>query len=107
MRETYKTSEKLLITLGYAFIAAAYSMGVLMPGEWLYGCSYAAITGVMVGMTLLYAGGVYALWFIAHLARCAREYLQEREKPEQLIGNHCYINRETVCRTAEMNGRRR
>jgi hypothetical protein len=100
MRETYKTSEKLLITLAWAFIAAAYSIGWFMPGEWLYGCSYAAITGVLIGMTLLYAGGVYALWFIGYLVRCAREYLREREKTEQLIGNHCYISRETVCRTA-------
>lgn len=107
MRETFKTSDKLLITLAWAFIAAAYSIGWFMPAEWLYGCSYAAIFGVLIGMTLLYAGGVYALWFIGYLVRCAREYLQEREKPEQLIGNSCYINRETVCRTAEMNGRRR
>jgi hypothetical protein len=107
MRETYKTSEKLLIVLGWAFIAAAYSMGWFMPGEWLYGCSYAAIAGVMIGMTLLYAGGVYALWFIGYLVRCAREYLREREEPEQLTENSCYINRETVCRAAEMNGRRR
>ena len=107
MRETFKTSEKLLITLAWAFMAAECSIGWFMPVEWLCGRSYAAIAGVMAGLTLLYAGGVYALWFIGHLVRCAREYLQEREKPEQLIGNSCYINRETVCRTAEMNGRRR
>ena len=92
--------DKLMASAAGSFLLAAAGLGWGVPGEALMKYSAAEITGMLVGLTVMFFTALVGVILGVRLICGIAEYIADRAEMRLMRREERYVHRAVVCRAA-------